>query len=116
EAVRSLDAITSPALYPKGAFLFVEGQHSRGVYMLCNGRVKLFASSAEGKAMIIRIAEAGEFVGVPGTISGKPYEATAEVLEPTQANYIPRDLFLQYLAQHGEVAVRIAQMLSAIYH
>ena len=115
-ALEGLDAISSSATYPKGAILFVEGQEPRGVFILCNGRVKLSASSAEGKALILRIAEAGEVVGLPGTISGKHYEATAEALEPIQANFVPRDPFLKFLKEHGEVALRVAEILSDIYH
>jgi len=51
-----------------------------------------------------------------GTLSGKPYELTAEAMEPLQANFIPREGFLHFLKQHGEAAVRVAEMLSRIYH
>src|SRR6267154_880235 len=81
-ALEGLDAISSSATYPKGAILFVEGQEPRGVFVVCNGRVKLSAGSADGKSLILRIADPGEVVGLPGTISGKAYEATAEALEP----------------------------------
>jgi CRP/FNR family cyclic AMP-dependent transcriptional regulator len=115
-ALAGLDAISSPATYPKGAILFVEGQDPRGVFVICNGRVKLSASSAGGKSLILRVAEPGEVVGLPGTISGKPYEATAEALEPIQANFIPREPFLEFLCAHGEVALRVAEVLSGIYY
>ena len=115
-ALEGLDAISSSATYPKGAILFVEGQDPRGVFVICNGRVKLSAGSADGKSLILRIANQGEVVGLPGTISGKAYEVTAEALEPIQANFIPRDLFLQFLREHGEVALRVAEILSDIYH
>ena len=115
-ALEGLDAISSSATYPKGAILFVEGQDPRGVFVICNGRVKLSAGSADGKSLILRIADPGEVVGLPGTISGKAYEVTAEALEPIQANFIPRDPFLQFLREHGEVALRVAEILSDIYH
>ena len=115
-AIEGLDAISSSATYPKGAILFVEGQDPRGVFVICNGRVKLSAGSADGKSLILRIADPGEVVGLPGTISGKAYEVTAEALEPIQANFIPRGLFLQFLREHGEVALRVAEILSDIYH
>ncbi len=115
-ALAVLEAISSSATYPKGAVLFVEGQEPRGVFILCNGRVKLTASSADGKALILRIADPGEIVGLPGTVSGTAYEVTAEALEPLQANFIPREAFLQFLRQHGEAALKVAQMLSEIYH
>ena len=116
QAVQGLEAISSSATYPKGAILFVEAQDPRGVFVLCNGRVKLSTSSADGRSLILRIAEPGEIIGLPGTISNKPYEATAEALEPLQANFIPRGAFLQFLREHGEAAVRVAQILSDICH
>lgn len=116
DVVASLDAISSPATYPKEAILFVEGQEPRGAFVICNGRVKMSTSSADGKSIIVRVAEAGEIIGLPGTISGKPYELTAEALEPLQMNFIPRDAFLHFLRKHGEAALRVAEMLSQIYH
>ena len=115
-ALAGLDAISSSATYPKGTILFVEGQEPRGVFILCNGRVKLTANSADGKSLILRIADSGEVIGLPGTISGRPYELTAEALEPIQANFIPRQEFLQFLREHGEAALKTAEMLCHIYH
>lgn len=115
-AVQALSAITSAAVYPKGATLFVEGQAARGVFVLCSGRVKLSTSSADGKTLILRMSEAGEVLGLPATVTGKPYELTADVVEPTQANFIARDDFLGFLRGHGEAALRVAQQLGETYH
>ena len=115
-SLTAIDAISSSAVYPKDAILFVEGQDPRGVFVLCNGRVKLSTTSADGKSIIVRIAEPGEVVGLAGTLSGRPYELTAEVLEPLQANFIPKEAFLQFLRDHSEAAVRVAEMMSGIYH
>ena len=112
----ALDSISSSASYPKDAILFVEGQEPRGVFVLCNGRVKLSTPSTDGQSIIVRIAEPGELVGLPGTLSGKAYELTAEALEPIQANFIPREAFLRFLREHGDAAVRVAEILSNIYH
>lgn len=114
-ALAGLNEISSQASYPKGAMLFVEGQEPRGVFVVCSGRVKLSAGSAGGKTLILRIAESGEVVGLPATISGKPYEVTAEAIEPIQASFIQREPFLGFLREHGEAALRVAEILSAIY-
>src|SRR5215469_11115389 len=116
DVLATLDEISSTAAYPPDAVLFVEGQEARGLFVICNGRVKLSIGSTEGKSIIVRVAEAGEIVGLPETISGKPYEVTAEALEPLQANFVPRNAFLQFLRQHAEVAVRAAEMLTKIYY
>jgi CRP/FNR family transcriptional regulator, cyclic AMP receptor protein len=111
-----LDMISCPASYTKDAILFVEGQEPRGVFVLCNGRVKLSTNSADGRSIIVRIAEPGEVVGLVGVLSGRVYELTAEALEPLQANFIPREAFLRFLRENGEAAVRVAEIVSGIYH
>jgi CRP/FNR family cyclic AMP-dependent transcriptional regulator len=50
------------------------------------------------------------------TISNRPYEVTAEMVEPGQANFIARDAFLHFLRENGEVAVRVAEQLSRNYY
>jgi len=115
KAVQRLDEITTSATYPKGATLFVQGQAGRGVFILCTGHVKLSTCSSDGKTLILKIAEPGDILGLPGTISGKPYEASADVLEPCQANFISRVDFLKFLREYGEAAVRVAQELSDKY-
>ena len=115
DAVRTLAAITSSATYPKGAMLFLEGQAPRGVFIVCTGRVKLSTSSADGKTLILKLAEPGEVLGLAANISGQPYEVTAETLEPSQANFIQREDFLSFLRKHGEAALRVAEQLSITY-
>jgi CRP/FNR family transcriptional regulator len=114
--LEALQAMSSRATYPRGSVLYVEGQEPRGVFILCNGRVKLTAGSGGGKSLIMRIAEAGEIIGLPSTISAKPYEVTAEAMEPVQANFVGREPFLNFLRAHGEIALRVAQILSEIYY
>jgi len=110
-----LDSISSAAMYSKGAIIFLEGQEPLGAFVLCNGRVKMSATSSDGKSLIFRVAQAGEVIGVPGALSNKPYELTAEALEPTQANFIRRADFLQFLQQHGDAAMRVAELMVGIY-
>ena len=114
--LQKLNQIKSTAVYPKSAVLFIEGQRPRGVFILCAGKVKLSASSSEGKTIIIKISEPGDVLGLNATVSDRPYEVTAEMIEPGQANFIARDALLQFLRENGEVAVRVAEQLSRNYY
>src|SRR5256885_13686208 len=115
-ALESFEKIRSTAVYPKGAILFVEGQDPRGIFVLCHGRAKLTTSSAEGKTIILRVAEPGEVLGLSATLSGKPYEVTAETLEPSEANFVSREPFIDFLRDQGEAALNVARELSNHYH
>ena len=102
--------------YPKGSTLFVEGQPSNGIYMLCQGRVKLSTCSKDGKVVIIHIAEAGELLGLAASVSGSPYEATAEVLESCQVNFIRKDDFLNLLQHNPQLCFSAVKQISHNYH
>jgi CRP/FNR family transcriptional regulator, cyclic AMP receptor protein len=115
-SVAALDSIKFTGVYPKGSLLFVEGEQPRGVFILCSGRAKLTTSSTEGKVLIVKIAEPGEVLGASATILGRPYEVSAETLEPAQLNFIKREDFLRYLTVHAEACMHTAQQLSEKYH
>jgi CRP/FNR family transcriptional regulator, cyclic AMP receptor protein len=115
-AGQRLNDIKSTAVYPKGTMLFIEGQQARGVFVLCVGKAKLSTSSRDGKTIITKISENGDVLGLNAVVSNRPYEVTAEMMEPGQANFIPRDSLLHLMNDYPEVAVRIAQQLSRNYY
>ena len=98
--------------YPAGATLFVEGQTCRGIYILCNGRVKLATTSNQGQTLILKIAQPGEVLGLNTTVSGLPHEVTAETGQPCQLNFVKREDFLRFLREHNEANMRAAIHLS----
>jgi len=112
QSLQDLEKIKYASGYPQGAVLFVEGQSPRGIYIICAGRVKLSATSRDGKSLILRIAQAGEVLGLHACVSGKPYELTAESLQPCQLDFIKRDDFLRFLQNHGDACLNAAQHLS----
>jgi CRP/FNR family transcriptional regulator, cyclic AMP receptor protein len=111
-SLEELEKVKYASAYPQGAVLFVEGQAPRGVYIVCGGRVKLSTTSREGKTLILRIAQAGEVLGLHATVSGNPYELTGETLQPCQLDFIRRDDFLRFLQHHGDACLNAAQHLS----
>jgi len=110
-----LNEIKSTAVYSKGTMLFLEGQHPRGVFVLCIGKAKLSTSSREGKTIITKIADAGDVLGLNATVSNAPYEVTAEMMEPGQANFIPREPLIIMMREFPEVGLRIAEQLNRNY-
>ena len=114
-AMTDFNKIKSPATYPAGALLFLEKQDARGVFVLCAGQVKLSISSSGGKTLNLRIANPGEILGLMATISGIPYEVTAETLHPCQVAYVRREDFLCFIGKHPEVYQGAVRQLSTLY-
>lgn len=116
KAGNDFDAIKSSTVYPEGAVLFIEKEAARGVFVVCQGEVKLSISSSEGKTLILRIAKPGEVLGLMAVLSGGPYEMTAETLRPSQIAFVRRDDFMRFVAQHQEAYAGIVRQLSSNYH
>src|ERR1700681_3995717 len=91
----SFSASSHLATYPGGAILFIEGQMPRGAFVLCSGKVKLSTTSRDGKVLIVKMAEAGEVLGLSAVISGTCYGVTAETASPCQVNFIERETLLR---------------------
>lgn len=113
--LQELNSIKYTIAYPENTVLFVEGESPRGVFMLCQGQVKLSMTSSDGKTIILRIAKPGDILGVDASVAGKPFQATAETLEPCQVNFVGRKDFVRFLHKNVEASLQAAAQLSRSY-
>ncbi len=111
-ALADLNNLRQTAFYPRGALLFVEGQPTRGLFLMCAGQAKLYVNSAEGQSLTLRIVEPGEVLCLSSLIADEPYPVTAETLCPSQVSFLPRLAFLQLMRAHPDVSLRVAKHLS----
>jgi len=113
---KALEGIRRTSSYPAGAILFMEGEAARGVYIVCQGRVKLLTTNSDGKTLIFKIAKPGEILGLNATLGGTAHEITAETLQPTQLAYISREDFLRFIKENGDACLQVAQHLGRDCH
>lgn len=111
-SIEALDQIKHASCFPEGSMIFLEGQTARGVYILCQGRAKLLTTNADGKSLILKIAQPGEILGLHSTVTGKPHEVTVETLQPCQLTFIRREDFLKFLSEHGDACLHAAEHLA----
>ena len=102
--LNAFNGISHQTTFPGGATLFVEGQTSRGVFILCSGKVKLSTSSRDGKVLILKMATAGDILGLSAVASGQPYKLTAETAVLCHVNFVQREALLALLERFGEAA------------
>ena len=112
DSIEAFNQIKHAAVFPEHAVVLVEGQSPWGIFILCQGRVKLSTTSREGKTLIIRVAEAGEILGLHAILTGGPYELTAETMQPCQLNFVGREDMLRFLKEHADASLRAIQHLA----
>jgi len=114
-ALQAFDRIKYATAYPKGAVLFMEGETPRGIFVLCEGRVKLSLSARDGKTLILKIVKPGEVLGLSATVSGKPYELTAKTIAPCQVSFVKREDWLRFLKENSDACFKAAEQLGVKY-
>ena len=115
DALQAFDTIKFATAYPSGAVLFFEGQMPCGIFVLCQGRVKMSVCDQNGKKLIVKIAKPGEVLGLAATVLGRPYDLTAETIEPCQVGFVKRHYFLAFLKEHPDACFKVAEHLSEKY-
>lgn len=113
--LENFESIKVTKAYPKGSNLFIEGQPTHGVYILCQGRVKLSTCSRGGKIMILGIAEPGDVLGLSAALNGLEHETTAEVLELCQVNFVSTPDLLRFLKANPQACLNAAKQLGRNY-
>jgi len=115
-ALEHLNRIKHTSSYPEGAVVLMEGQAPRGVFIVGQGRVKLMTTNADGKTLIVKIAQPGDVLGLQAVVTDGAYELTAETLQPSQMAYISREDFLRFLRANSDACLRATQHLSRDCH
>lgn len=73
-----------PCAYGANVVLFSEKEESHGLNLVLEGEVGLSINSSEGRRLSLRIARKGDILGLASTLSGSPYQQTAETLYPAK--------------------------------
>ncbi len=115
EAREFLEANSISMEYPRGAVMFREGDRCNAIFLLCSGRVKVSATSSEGRTMILRLAGSGSVLGMSAALSEEPYETTIETLEPCHVRVLRTSALRTMMRDFPQVAVAMARSLAKEY-
>src|ERR1044071_6318303 len=110
-AVHTTNITNLNSLHRRGTVLFSEGEPARGVYILRTGRATVSISSREGRVVMLRLAQAGDVLGLNSTLRNGSYDATVKTVEPCRTDFISRVELIE-LMQSQAGAQAIANVLS----
>jgi CRP/FNR family transcriptional regulator, cyclic AMP receptor protein len=114
-AMKDLTSIRPATSYEAGDALFSEKQESGGVFLIREGLVRLSMNSSAGKRLSLRVARAGEVLGLTSALFGTRCETTAETLSPAKIVHITGAEFVDFLRRNPEVYKLVTEEISAQY-
>lgn len=108
----SLSVIGSDLRFRKGSPVFRAGSTGEHVYILTDGRVKVYALSPLGRAVILWFCLPGEIFGLAEMARGGERIVYAEACTDVEVLVIPRERFRAFLEGDAATAMLVVDMLS----
>lgn len=96
--------------YPKNTILIHEGDRSDTLYILLSGKVKVYASSEQGKEVVLNVHGPGEYVGEMA-LDQSPRTASVVTLEPTTCAQVSGQQLRDFIVQNPEFALHLIRKL-----
>lgn len=112
QAIHSSNLSNLSLVHPRGKILFAEGEPARGIFILRTGRAAASISSSEGRVVTLRIAQAGEVLGLNCVLRNASYNTTVKTIESCRTEFIPRKELITLIETSQSGAQAIAQLLS----
>jgi len=96
--------------FPKQAVIISEGDVGDSLFIILSGRVKVYASNAAGREVVLNFHGAGEYVGEM-SLDGEPRSASVVTTEATTCAIVNRAQLREFLAQNPDFAQHLIQTL-----
>ncbi|MFN4079494.1 MAG: response regulator [Saprospiraceae bacterium] len=113
EAIRRLSDNREVRSYRKKDLIFREGEIPRWLFYIESGKVKLFKTSDDGRELIIKIAQTGDFLGYLALFSEENYAESAAAVEDCAIKLIPKTDFAALVFGNRDVNARFIKMLAS---
>ena len=112
EQLTRIARIVQQKVYQRGEAVFWDGDAGNGFYVVADGRIKIYKTSAEGKEQILHIYGPGHPFGEVPVFSGRRFPASAQAIEKSRLLFFPRDDFITLISRQPSLALNMLAVLS----
>jgi CRP/FNR family transcriptional regulator, cyclic AMP receptor protein len=110
QTLREIAATGVVRQFPKQTVLIHDGDTGDSLYIILSGRVKVYASNAAGREVVIDFRGPGETLGEM-SLDGSPRSASVMTVEPTTCAIVSRTHFREFILAHPDFAMYLIEKL-----
>src|SRR5690606_33330032 len=111
EAVDAVARRTVIRPLPRGRPLFRRGEPCQGLYVVVDGRVRVYRASSDGREQTLHLQGPGQTIAEVPLFDGGPYPASARAEEDSRVLFLPLADFQWLYRHHPEVADSVIREL-----
>lgn len=98
--------------YEANDVIFRKGDRGQSMMMVVDGRIKISASDADGKEVVLAILEKGELLGEMAILEEKARSADATAMEPSELVVLHKRDFIPFLERNSKVCIKLLTIMS----
>lgn len=98
--------------FPRHAIIINEGDLTDSLYVIVEGKVRVFLQDEQGKEVTLNFQGAGECFGELALLDERPRSASVQTVEPSRFAIISKADFMRCLTEHPHMAITIIRYLS----
>lgn len=99
--------------YKKGESIYRAGEQSDSLYIVRQGKIRIYRLSDSGKEQLVRILRPGDFTGELALFNENIHESYAEAMEETNLCTISRNDLQTLLSKYPAIALKILAEFSS---
>ena len=92
--------------------LFFSGEAARGLFVVVNGKVRVFQHNAEGREQVMHVDSIGATIGEVPVFDDGPYPASAIAEEDTDVLFLDKNDIRQFCIEHPAFALKALKMMA----
>ena len=108
EITKTIQAVS----YKKGDHIYHAGDQSDSLYIVNQGRIRVYRLSENGKEQVVRILMPGDFTGELSLFNETTYDAYAEAMIETKICLIKRSDFQDLLIKYPTISLKVLSEFS----
>lgn len=102
--------MTGHTTYKKGETVFLEGMEASTLYLINEGKIKIFKYTKDGKEQILHILSEGDFFGELNLLKKGEYSFNAEALSITKLCTLTNDRMKNIILERPEIGLKILEV------
>ncbi|WZL72311.1 Crp/Fnr family transcriptional regulator [Clostridiaceae bacterium 35-E11] len=104
--------MTGHRSYKKGETVFMEGEEADTLYLIREGKIKLFKYTKDGKEQILHILSEGDFFGELNLLKKGQYGFYAEAISPAKLCTLTKDKMRNLFTEKPEIGLKVLEVIA----
>jgi CRP/FNR family transcriptional regulator len=108
----ALASVLQDRRYRPGQYLIHQACAPEGLFIICEGRVRLARIGPDGREQVLQMVGAGQLFNAEPLFDGGPTPANARAMSPVRALLLPAAVLVALIGSHPSIALLLLRELS----